>query len=135
MLPDVEYRRLVPNLRWPSGTATRRRPRFRESLDTLILGTLSTSIGVVLMTALAWGIAGRPIPGWNERAISISASYYIPSKDCAIAALIGESLGVAGIVLAKYRHHTISPVSTAGTILCLLHMSLFFLHVSLMELL
>jgi hypothetical protein len=135
MLPDVEYRQLVPNLRLPGHPGARRRSRFRESLDTLILGTLSTSIGVVLMAAFACGVARHPIPGWNERAISSSASYYIPSKDCAIAALIGEALGLAGIILARYRHDTISPTSAAGTAICFLHISLFFLHVSLMELL
>jgi hypothetical protein len=135
MLPDVEYRQLVVRLQPRGDPEAGRRPRLRESLDTLLLGALSTSIGVVLLIALASGVARRPIPGWNERAISSSASYYIPSKDCAIAAIVGEGLGVAGILLARYRHGTISLLSTVGTVMSLFHVCLFFLHVSLMELL
>ena len=103
-------------------------------MDTLVLGALSTSIGVVLFIALAAAIARRPIPGWDERAIS-SAWYYVPSKDCAIAAAVGEALGLAGIGLARHRHGTRSLLSTLGTALALLHIVLFFGFVALMELL
>jgi hypothetical protein len=135
MLPDTTNRRLAPTMRPPDDPEADRRPRFRESLDTLLLGALSTSIGLVLLNALAAGIARRPIPGWNERAISPSAYYYVPSKDCAIAALVGEVLGLAGIFLATRRHGTTSLLSTLGTALSLLHIFLFFLFVSLVELL
>ena len=132
MLPDVEYRRLVLNMRSPRGPRAAHRPRVRESLDTLVLGSLSTSIGVVLLIALVAGIFGYPILQWNEKAVS-AASYYIPSKICAIVAIAGEGLGLAGILLARYRHGTISPLSTLGTCMSLLHIYLFFMHVSIME--
>jgi hypothetical protein len=135
MLMPVEYRQFVLKMqpsREPRGV---RRPRFRESLDTLILGALSTAIGIVLLIALASGVIRRPIPGWNERAIGTSALYYIPSKDCAIAALVGIGLGMAGLVLARYRHGTISPLSALGVVICSLHVYLFFLHISVMGLL
>jgi hypothetical protein len=134
MRRDVQDHRLLLTMQPPSHPRASRKPRFRESLDTLVLGTLSTSIGVVLLIALAAGIAGRPIPGWNERAIS-SAYYYVPSKDCAIAALVGDCLGLVGIMLARHRHGTISLLSTLGTAFSLLHIFLFFLFVSFMELL
>jgi hypothetical protein len=99
----------------------------------MILGGLSTAIGVVLLIALAWGVIGRPSPRWNERAINTSVIYYIPSKDCAILVPIGVILGLAGLVLAHYRHKTISPLSVLGTAICSLDVYLFFLHVSVME--
>ena len=133
MLPDVDYRRLVLAMRPTPDRETGRRLPIRESLDTLVLGSLSTSIGLVLLIALFAGIAQRPIPEWNEKAIS-SASYYIPSKVCAIVAIAGECLGLAGVLVARYRHRTISPLSTLGTGLSLIHVYLFFLHVWIMEL-
>ena len=42
---------------------------------------------------------------------------------------------VAGLLLARYRHGTISPLSALGTAISLLHVYLFFLHVAVMELL
>ena len=69
------------------------------------------------------------------KAISSSAFYYIPSKDCAIAALAGDCLGVAGVLLARFRHGTVSLLSALGIALSLLHILLFFLFVSVMELL
>ena len=133
MLLHADYRQLVVKLSPARGPGVVRRLRFRDSLDTLVLGSLSTAIGIVLLIALASGIARRSIPGWNERAISTSANYYIPSKDCAVAALIGEGLGLAGITLARYRHNTISPLSALGTAISLLHVYVFFIHVSIME--
>jgi hypothetical protein len=135
MLPDVEYRQNVLRMQPPGDPEAGRRPRFRESLDTLLLGALSTSIGVVLLIALASGIARRPIPGWSERAISASASYYIPSKDCGIAAVVGVFLGMAGILLGRWRHGMTSPLSALGTIISLVHVYLFFIYVTIMELL
>jgi hypothetical protein len=134
MLPNTPYRQFVVNTQPPHSPEVARKPRFRESLDTLLLGALSTSVGVVLLIALAAGVAQRPISGWNERAIGPS-SYFIPKKDCAIIALVGEGLGLAGILLARHRRGTISVLSIVGTAICLLHIYLFFLYVLVMELL
>ncbi len=133
MPPEVAYRQHLLKTQ-PARHAGRRRS-FRESLGTLILGVLSIAIGVFLLIVLLAGIARRPFPGWSTPAFGSSASYYIPSKDCAIAAIAGECLGLAGVLLARYRHGTISLLSVLGTALCLLHISLFFLHVSVMKLL
>lgn len=133
MLMPVEYRQFVVKTRPRRDAKAARRPRVRESLDTLILGALSTAIGVVLLVALASGVARRPIAGWNEKAISQSAHYYIPSRDCVLGALVGEALGVAGLLLGRFRHNTIPPLSALGTAVSMLHVYLFFLHVSVME--
>jgi hypothetical protein len=133
MLMPIEYRQFVLKMQRPRGARTGRRPRLREFADTLVLGGLSTAIGVVLLIALASGVIRRPIPGWNERAISASALYYIPSKDCAILSCIGVVLGLAGLMLAHYRHKSASPLSILGTAVSALHVYLFFLHVSVME--
>jgi hypothetical protein len=135
MLADVEYRRFVlrilPQTKLEAGT----KPRFRESLDTLALGALSTSIGVVLLIAMAAAIARRPISGWTERVmIGSSASYYVPRKDCAIAALVGECHGLGGILLAKYHRRVASSLSTLGTAMCLLHICLYFVWTLFIEL-
>ena len=135
MLPDVEYRRNALIMRPPDDLGTGPKPRWRDSLDTLLLGTLSTSIGVALLIALVAGVARRPIPGWNERAISFSASYDIPSKDCGIGAVVGVFLGMVGVLLARWRHGTSSPLSILGTVISLGHVYLFFIYVSIMELL
>jgi hypothetical protein len=134
LLADVEYRQLVLKIGPQRKIEARRKPRFRECLDTLALGALSTSIGVVLLIALAAAIARRPIPGWTEKAmVGSSASYYVPSKDCAIAAFVGEWLGLAGILLAKYHRRVASSLSTLGTAMYLLHICLYFLWVLLIE--
>ncbi len=132
MLPDLEYRRLVLNMQSPRRPRADRRRPIRESLDTLVLGSLSTSIGVVLLIVVVAGIVRQPIPEWNEKAIS-GVSYFVPSKVCAIVAIAGEGLGLAGILLARYRHGTISPLSILGTCMSLMHVYLFFMHVSIME--
>jgi hypothetical protein len=133
MFPGIKYRQPVLKAEPSSDSQAGRRRPLRESLDTLILGALSTSIGVVLMIVLVTGIARRPIPGWSDRAFSPSASYYVPSRDCAIAAVAGEAAGLAGILLARHRHGTISPLSILGTVMSLLHVYMFFLHVAIME--
>jgi hypothetical protein len=135
MLSHVEYRQLVLKMRPQSKLQAGRKRHFREYLDTLALGALSTAIGVVLLIALAAAIAGRPIPGWTERAmIGSSASYFVPSKECAIVVIVGQCLGLAGIMLAKYRRGVVSSLCTLGTALCLLHICLYFLHVLIIEL-
>jgi hypothetical protein len=87
------------------------------------------SIGVVVLIALFWGIAGLPIEGWNERPGAPGAKYRIPTTVCAIASVVGECLGLAGISLAWRRGPVISPLSTLGTAFCLGQMYRFFLHI------
>ena len=134
MLPNVESRHDLFTMQPPRDPAPSRRPRLRESLDTLLLGALSTSIGLVLLIALLRGDRPAPGRGWNEKAITGKAPYYVTSKDCGIAAVAGVFLGLAGILRARRRHGTISPLSTLGTVICLGHIYLFFFYIALMEL-
>ncbi len=133
MLPEWDRRQLV----LPSGSsdprAGERAPRLRETLITLTLGSLATSIGVVLLVALFAGMLRRPLADWNERAITGAAPYYVPSKDCAIAAIAGVFLGVAGCHVAWRRRARFSLLSLSGVVLCLVHIFLFFSYVILME--
>jgi hypothetical protein len=100
-----------------------RRPVVRESLDTFIVGARSISFGVVVLIALVTGWAGLPTPEWIEQTI---AGHLIQTEYSGITATIGEFLGVAGILLARSRHGTISPLSILGTIICLSHFVVFF---------
>lgn len=106
---------------------------FRESLDTLILGAIATSIGMVLWIVLFAAIVRRPVPGWNERAITGAAPYFIPSKDAAIGATAGEFIGLAGLLLGWRRRRAVSPLSALGTAACLGQIYLFFVYVVIME--
>jgi hypothetical protein len=99
------------------------KPRFQESIDTFILGSLSCAVGVVVLIVVLSGIAGRPVRDWYK-----ISRYPQPSTTCAVAAVVGELLGVAGIALALFRRRTISPLSTLGTMMCLSHILLFYIH-------
>jgi hypothetical protein len=136
MPSDREYRRLSLKMGQSSlAREERKKTSFRESLDTLILGSLSTSIGVVVLIALLSGMVGRPVKGWNETPIAARTQYLIPTRDCGIAAVVGEILGLAGMLVAKIRRGAISPLSTLGTVISLIHMYLFFVQAALMGLL
>ncbi len=129
MPSDGEYRQLCLNMSQARTGGAERKNRPRESLDTLILGSLSTSIGVVAMIALFSGMVGRPVQGWNEAPIASGGRYLIPNATCGIAAVVGEFLGLAGMALAQVRRGAFSPLSTLGTTICLSHMYLFFIYV------
>jgi hypothetical protein len=135
MPSDSEYRQLSLKMGQTSPDRVEWKKLFRESLDTLILGSLSTSIGVVVLIAILSGMVGRPVQGWNEPPIIAGGKYLIPTIDCGIAAVVGEFLGVAGILVGQVRRGAISPLSTLGTVICLAHMYLFFIHVAVMGLL
>jgi hypothetical protein len=105
-----------------------RRRLLRESLDTFVLGSLSTSVGVVVLIALISEIRGHHVGGWFEEPIRSQGGHVIPSLTCAIAAVAGECLGLAGILLARSRERAISPLATWGTTLCMVHMHILFLQ-------
>lgn len=133
MLPEWDRRQLVLPPESSAQRVDERTPRLRETLVTLAFGSLATSIGVVLLVALFAGMLRRPLAGWNERAITGAAPYYVPSKDCAIAAIAGVFLGVAGCYIAWKRRARFSVLSISGLVLCLAHIFLFFSYVVLME--
>jgi hypothetical protein len=81
---------------------------FQESLDTLILGALSTSFGVVLILVPLLDAIGS-----NVR-IDLPLSTYLALVP------IGASLGIIGIVRARMMSRFTSPLSTLGALLCFL---------------
>jgi hypothetical protein len=121
-----EYRHLLLRLGQSSLAREERRLSIRESLGTFILGALSTSIGVVVLVALAPGMVGHASVVWTQQTIAGHAAYFIRTEVYGITALIGEFLGLAGILLARSRHGSISPLSSLGTLICLSHFVLFF---------
>jgi hypothetical protein len=78
---------------------------FQESLDTLILGALSTSLGVVLVLVPLLKLLGSSVR------IDMPLSTYLALVP------IGTALGVIGIVRARLQNRFTSPLSTLGALL------------------
>jgi hypothetical protein len=94
--------------------------RFLETLDTAILGTLSTSVGVIVLIVGISGIVGIQRVGWYDLVVGNPA--------LGVAVIAGEMLGVAGLTIGRVRNGVISPLATLGTAICLIQMYLFFGH-------
>jgi hypothetical protein len=110
-----EYRHLLVKLSDSSVAREERRLTVRESLDTVILGTASTSLGVIVAIAVASGMGGYAASGYSDH-----------TGVWGTLAMIGEFLGLAGILLGRIRHGALAPLSILGTIICLSHFVLFF---------
>jgi hypothetical protein len=99
MLSANDYRHLVVRI---GESSRRKRPRtptsWRESLGTLMLGALSTSLGLAVLA----GLVTRK-----------------PSFDLFLTAYIGQWLGLAGLYLARRIGRGIAPLPLLGTALCL----------------
>ena len=122
MQKTEDFRRIVFRMAEASQPPTKSWLKFRESLDTMILGTLSTSVGVVVLIVGLVGVLGVRQMGWHD----LVHDAPVPSFSFAIASIIGEGLGLAGLALGKFRGGVISPLSAVGTIVCLAQMYLFF---------
>jgi hypothetical protein len=96
--------------------------KIRETLDTMILGTLSTSVGVVVMIVGVVTVWGLSRVEWHELVRGTSFPIFV----FGIASIVGEALGLAGLALGTMRRGTISPLSAVGTVVCLGQMCLFF---------
>ncbi len=105
-----DFRRIVFRMAEASQSQKKRSLKVRETFDTMILGTVSTSVGVVILIVGILGWRGAPVP-W---------------ADLAVASIVGEVLGVAGLAVGKLRNDSVSPLSAVGTVICLIHMYLFF---------
>ena len=88
--------------------------QFRETLDTTILGTLSTSIGVVVLIIGISDILGIRRADWHGLKLG--------NAELGVAAIVGELLGVAGLTVGRVRHGTVSPLAALGTAICLIQM-------------
>jgi hypothetical protein len=121
MEPGQDYRRIFYRLAEASQAQQKRWLKFRETWDTMILGTLSTSVGVVVLIFAFQGAFGIRSGEWHE----LWPGAPVPSPRLAIASVVGEVLGVAGLALGKIRGDVISPLSAVGTIVCLIQIYLF----------
>ena len=141
--------------------AAARRPRPRDSLATLMLGTLALGVGFATLAGTLAGIAGKPWTPWNEpravwtesrprqyeevwdpelKTVSRQAKLVVattiraPSSYCLSVALIGAALGGAGFALGM-RRRRVSWVSTVGLVFSLLCPLLGLAHELVMNLL
>ncbi len=119
-----DFRQIVFKIAEANQTGKKHWLRFRETLDTAILGTLSTSIGVVLLLAVIAGALGVERNQW--RALMDEGG--VPSFTYGIAAIVGEALGLIGLGLGRLRGAAFSPLSAVGTLVCLIQIYLFFLQ-------
>jgi hypothetical protein len=110
MLSVGEYGHLVVRIAESSRRECGGTPSWRESLGTLVLGTLSTSLGITSLAALA---------------------VRNPSFDLVLTALVGQWLGIGGIFLALRIGRGMSPLCVLGTGLCLVLLAPLYLLVSL----
>ena len=96
--------------------------KLRETLGTMILGTVSTSIGVVVLLIGLQGVLGFGHSQWHDASHGMA----VPSEPLAIASIVGESMGLAGLAVGKMFGGAISPLSAVGTVVCLIQMYIFF---------
>jgi hypothetical protein len=117
-------------------------PRPRDSLATLLLGTLALGLGLVTLGATLAGIAGIPLPSWNQPRgvlteakprqyeffwdselhreasrvkLVVATIILVPSSYCVGVSLVGAAFGCAGFALA-IRRRRLSWVSVAGLV-------------------
>ena len=113
-----DYRQLVFKLADASQPEQKSWLRFRETLDTAILGTLSTSVGVIILIIGISSTLQRV--GWYELVLAYPA--------LGVGAIAGEMLGVGGLMVGRVRNDAVSPLAALGTAICLIQMYLFFVH-------
>jgi hypothetical protein len=122
---DLIFDRIVERLRREAElAAAARRPRVRDSISSLVLGTLALGIGLVTLGATLAGVAGVPLGPWNEpcnvltgpSSNPVVATFIlVPSPYCVGVELVGAALGGAGFALGMLRRR-VSWVSLAGFI-------------------
>src|SRR4051812_47093939 len=110
MLSDTEYRQFVLRIGRPCRPEGEREVSSRESLDTLMLGVLSTSLGIAVLAELGMVMIGGAMR-------NLSPDILITTT------MVGGAMGIAGVVLARRRKRVMSPLSAFGTILCFIPIS------------
>jgi hypothetical protein len=135
MQTSQEYRGFVVKLVDANPHKPKPKVRFDESWETLVLGLASSVIGLTMLSVVVMCFMGRRvngltderIAGWNRDNTPIK--YPAPNRASAIAAVAGECLGLAGIVLGRWRRMATSVLCVLGTLICLLDMLVFYVHV------
>jgi hypothetical protein len=115
-----EFRQFVFKMAEASRSERKLWHRFRETLDTTILGVLSTSLGLIVLGIGVLGAIGRI--EWHEQVRGRPE----PSVMLGIVVIVGEILGVAGLALGQMRGGMIPPLCAVGTIVCLVQMYFVF---------
>ncbi len=134
MQAGYEYRHFVVKLVRADSPTHSPKARFQESWETLMLGTVSTAIGFAVLLVVLWGMNGKRLEWWHvERAairagVELPVVYLMPNRFCAVAAVVGECLALAGILLGWWRRAATSLVCVLGIVICLLPMILFCAH-------
>jgi hypothetical protein len=103
---DGEYHRLLLRIAEGAERPKCHRLSWRESLGTLMLGALATSLGVAV---LAWLVTRD----W--------------SFDTLLTAWVGHLLGLAGVVRSRREGRGLAPLSALGFALCLIPLLPFYL--------
>jgi hypothetical protein len=113
-----DYRQLVFKMAEASQPEMKSWIKFRETIGTAILGTISTSVGVVvLINGVADMLRGRRVESHDPMLLNSALG---------AAAVVGAIIGLAGLTLGRVRNSTISPLATLGTAVCLIQIYLSF---------
>jgi hypothetical protein len=98
----------------------RRRLRPRDSLTTLMLGTASAALAVVVFAVTLLGLLARTGARWHQpRSIGGVKTIYLPSPDTLGLGFLGMALGALGL-LVSWRLRQLSWASAFGVALILL---------------
>jgi hypothetical protein len=129
------YRELVMKLVSAKSEPAGSNVRVHESWETLVLGLVSTAIGVGVLIVALYGMRNIRVEGFNVEKPTARYNgntpiqFLAPSWQSALAAVAGECVGLIGIVVGRWRRSAISILCVLGTVICLLHMVLFYVHV------
>ena len=77
--------------------------RFGETTTSLLIGSLSASLGIVVMWAAVAGMLKRPLVEWNSQQFGVAGQFFDLSGLAAGVALVGLLLGVGGIALSRKK--------------------------------
>jgi hypothetical protein len=123
-----EYRQLVVKLLEAGQPKRTTKFPFRESVDTIILGLLSTGIGFFALFLVVWAMFGKHVEMFQTVKTAsgdgsgVTKTIITPEPVLYFAVVAGYCLGLAGILAARRRRATISILSALGTAICLLSM-------------
>jgi hypothetical protein len=115
-----DYRELVLKLGRKRPHRRAPKSRFHETSDTRTLGALSTSVGVVVLILLFLPRVQVPLLGFYESPLADQRVHSTAGVVFALTAVAGEWLGLAGILLARFRGRLLSPLCLVGSVLCVL---------------
>jgi hypothetical protein len=135
MLQGREYRQLVVKMIEANPRTVNPKRRFQESWDTVLFGLTSIVIGVaILITPLrgTWKVywsGSRAEKSPDSNGGWATTNYFHPNVPSATGAMVGECVGLVGILVGRWRRSATSILCALGIAICLLHIILFYVHV------